>query len=197
MTRGVCIVHLIRASFPYAGRQDWDKISRALKPVYTAPTASVTEDRFLEFQKEWGTKYPAIIRLWENTRAEFVPFLQFDTEIRRIVCTTNAIESVNARIRRAVKARGHFPNEQAVLASTWPSFRPAGKGQARWTMRWKTAPNAFDGPPIGGPSIAPNHPGYTARLTVPLWARKGPHRTGKYQSISYFRPRSTPFSSSI
>lgn len=71
--------------------------------------------RFAEFADAWGKKYPAIVRLRENAWEEFTPFLRFDTEIRRIVCTTNAIESVNARIRRAVKARGHFPNEQAAL----------------------------------------------------------------------------------
>ncbi|MFD3761846.1 IS256 family transposase [Streptomyces sp. NPDC058622] len=142
-----CIVHLLRASFRYAGRQDWDKISRALKPVYTAPTASAAEDRFLEFQEEWGTKYPAIVRLWENAWAEFVPFLQFDAEIRRIVCTTNAIESVNARIRKAVRARGHFPNEAAALKCVYMavmSLDPTGQGRKRWTMRWKPALQAFD-----------------------------------------------------
>jgi transposase-like protein len=78
---------------------------------------------------------------------EFTPFLRFDIEIRRIVCTTNAIESVNARIRRAVKARGHFPNEQAALKCVYMaimSLDPTGKGQARWTLRWKTVLNAFD-----------------------------------------------------
>ena len=105
----------MRASFRYAARQDWDNVSRALKPIYTAPTAKAAEDRFLEFQEEWGVKYPAIVRLWENAWAEFAPFLQLDAEIRRIVCTTNAIESVNARIRTAVRARGHFPNEAAAL----------------------------------------------------------------------------------
>ncbi|MET3946440.1 putative transposase [Arthrobacter sp. UYCu512] len=110
-----CIVHLMRNSFRYAARQDWDKISRALKPVYQAATVSEAEERFLEFGEEWGRKYPAIVRLWENAWAEFVPFLQFDREIRRIVCTTNAIESVNARIRKAVRARRHFPTEQAAL----------------------------------------------------------------------------------
>jgi transposase-like protein len=142
-----CIVHLLRASFRYAGRQDWDKISRALRPVYTAPTASAAEDRFLDFQEEWGAKYPAIVRLWENAWAEFVPFLQFDAEIRRIVCTTNAIESVNARIRKAVRARGHFPNEAAALKCVYMavmSLDPTGQGRKRWTMRWKPALQAFD-----------------------------------------------------
>jgi transposase-like protein len=142
-----CIVHLLRASFRYAGRQDWDKISRALKPVYTAPTAKAAEDRFLDFQEEWGGRYPAIVRLWENAWAEFVPFLQFDVEIRRIVCTTNAIESVNARIRKAVRARGHFPNEAAALKCVYMaimSLDPTGQGRKRWTMRWKPALQAFD-----------------------------------------------------
>jgi transposase-like protein len=142
-----CVVHLMRASFRYAARQDWDKISRVLKPIYTAPTAKAAEDRFLEFQEEWGDKYPAIVRLWENAWAEFVPFLQFDAEIRRIVCTTNAIESVNARIRKAVRARGHFPNEAAALKCVYMavmSLDPTGQGRKRWTMRWKPALQAFD-----------------------------------------------------
>lgn len=142
-----CVVHLLRASFRYASRHDWDKIAKALKPVYTAATVEAAEERFLEFGEEWGKKYPAIVRLWENSWAEFVPFLQFDAEIRRIVCTTNAIESVNARIRKAVRARGHFPNEQAALKCVYlavMSLDPTGKGRARWTQRWKGALNAFD-----------------------------------------------------
>ncbi|MDJ0386469.1 IS256 family transposase, partial [Streptomyces sp. G-G2] len=140
-----CVVHLLRASFRYAARQDWDKISKVLKPVYTASTEDAARERFLEFQEEWGQKYPAIVRLWENAWAEFVPFLQFDTEIRRIVCTTNAIESVNARIRKAVRARGHFPNEQAAIKCVYMaimSLDPTGQGRKRWTQRWKAALNA-------------------------------------------------------
>ncbi len=142
-----CVVHLIRASFRYAARQDWDKIARALRPIYTADTAPAAEERFLEFTEEWGRKYPAIVKLWSDAWAEFVPFLQFDKEIRRIVCTTNAIESVNARIRKAVKARGHFPNEQAALKCVYLAIMaldPTGKGRARWTQRWKGALNAFE-----------------------------------------------------
>jgi transposase-like protein len=142
-----CIVHLIRNSFRYAARQDWDKIARALKPVYTAPTESAAMERWLEFAEAWGTKYPAIVRLWENAWAEFTPFLQFDPEIRKVICSTNAIESVNARIRRAVKARGHFPNEQAALKCVYlavMSLDPTGTGRKRWITRWKAALNAFE-----------------------------------------------------
>jgi len=142
-----CLVHLLRASFRYAARQHWDAIARALKPVYTAPTEAAATERFLEFSEAWGGKYPAIVRLWENAWAEFVPFLAFDPEIRKVVCSTNAIESVNARIRRAVRARGHFPNEQAALKCVYlavMSLDPTGKGRKRWITRWKAALNAFE-----------------------------------------------------
>ncbi len=141
-----CIVHLLRNSFRYASRADWDKIAKALKPVYAAPNESAAAERFGEFQDAWGKKYPAIIRLWESAWAEFVPFLSFDVEIRTVICSTNAIESVNARIRKAVRARGHFPTETAALKCVYMalmSLDPTGKGRKRWTMRWKAPLNAF------------------------------------------------------
>jgi transposase-like protein len=142
-----CVIHLLRASFRYAGRQHWDAMAKALRPVYTAPTEAAAKQRFAEFADAWGTRYPAVIRLWDNAWAEFVPFLAFDTEIRKVVCSTNAIESVNARIRRAVRARGHFPNEAAALKCVYlavMSLDPTGQGRRRWTIRWKPALNAFD-----------------------------------------------------
>ncbi|WP_307225179.1 IS256 family transposase [Microbacterium arborescens] len=141
-----CIVHLIRNSFRYAGRQHRDAIVRSLKPVYTAPSEAAAKDRFEEFAAEWGERYPAIIQLWRTSWAEFVPFLEYDVEIRRVICTTNAIESINARYRRAVRARGHFPNEAAAskcLYLVTRSLDPTGGGRARWVMRWKPALNAF------------------------------------------------------
>ena len=94
-----------------------------------------------------GAKYAAIIRLWESAWEEFIPFLDYDVEIRTVICSTNAIESLNARYRRAVRARGHFPNEQAALKCVYMaimSLDPTGTGQRRWSMRWKPALNAFD-----------------------------------------------------
>jgi putative transposase len=142
-----CIIHLIRASLRYASKADWGVIAAQLKPIYTAPTEQAALDAFAEFSTKWERKYPAIIRLWTNAWAEMVPFLGFDVEIRRIVCSTNAIESLNARLRRAVNARGHFPTEQAALKVLYlaiTSLDPTGKGRARWSNRWKAALNAFD-----------------------------------------------------
>ena len=142
-----CIVHLLRNSFKYASKRDWAQIAKDLKPVYTAASEAEALDRFAEFSGKWEKRYPAIIRLWENAWAEFVPFLQFDREIRTVICTTNAIESINARLRRAVNARGHFPTEQAALKCLYlaiMSLDPTGKGRKRWTNRWKAALNAFD-----------------------------------------------------
>jgi putative transposase len=142
-----CIVHLLRNSFKYASRKDWTAIAAALKPVYTAPSEQAALDRFAEFAAAWEAKYPAIVRLWTNAWPEMVPFLAFHTEIRSIICTTNAIESLNARFRRAVNARGHFPNEQAamkVLYLTVMGLDPTGRGRQRWSNRWKLALNAFE-----------------------------------------------------
>ncbi|PKV82805.1 transposase-like protein [Streptomyces sp. TLI_146] len=142
-----CIVlHLIRNSIRYRARQDWDKLAKDLKPVYTAPSEAAATERFLEFSEKWGTKYPAVIKLWSDAWAEMVPFLSFDVEIRKVICSTNAIESVNARIRKAVRARGHFPSEAAALKCVYMalmSLDPTGKGRRRWTMRWKAPLNAF------------------------------------------------------
>jgi putative transposase len=142
-----CIVHLLRNSFKYASRKDWAAVAKDLKPVYTAPSEQAAWDRFAEFAERWEKKYPAIIRLWTNAWSEFVPFLAFDTHIRTVISTTNAIESVNARIRRAVNARGHFPTEQAAMKCVYlaiMSLDPTGTARQRWSNRWKAALNAFD-----------------------------------------------------
>lgn len=141
-----CVVHLLRNSFRYASRKDWPAIAKDLKPVYTAPTEAAALDRIAEFAGKWETKYPAIVALWERAWAEFVPFLSFDPEVRAVIYTTNAIESINARIRKAVKARGHFPTETAALKCVYlalMSLDPTGQGRQRWMNRWKPALNAF------------------------------------------------------
>ncbi len=141
-----CIIHLIRNTFRLASKRDWDAIKRGIKPIYTAVNAGAAAAALDELEAGWGARYPAVIRLWRSAWQEFIPFLDYDVEIRQVICTTNAIESLNARYRRAVKARGHFPTEQAALKCLYlvtRSLDPTGTGRARWAMRWKPAINAF------------------------------------------------------
>ena len=141
-----CIIHLVRNTFRLASRRDWDAIKRDVKPIYTAVNADAARAALEELTEKWSAKYGAIIRLWNNAWEEFIPFLDYDVEIRTVICSTNAIESLNARYRRAVKARGHFPTEQAAMKCLYlvtRSLDPTGRGRARWTMRWKPALNAF------------------------------------------------------
>ena len=141
-----CIIHLIRNTFRLASKKDWDALKRDVKPIYTAVNATTARAAPDDLAERWGSKYRAIITLWENAWEEFIPFLDYDVEIRQVICSTNAIESLNARYRRAVRARGHFPTEQAALKCLYlvtRSLDPTGAGRIRWTTRWKPALNAF------------------------------------------------------
>ena len=141
-----CVVHLVRNSLRYASKKHWGQITRELREIYTAPTAAVAEVRFGEFAETWRATYPAMVRSWENSWGEFVPFLEFPIELRKIVYTTNAIESLNARFRRAVRHRGHFPNEQAamkVLYLVANQRRPNRSNLVGKTNGWKHILNAL------------------------------------------------------
>jgi transposase-like protein len=115
--------------------------------IYTAATAAAAWAALEEFEETWGTTYPAIAVLWRNAWEQFIPFLDDDVEIRRVLFSTNAIESLNARFRRAVTAKGHFPDRAGRdgRPSTWSPgpWTPRAPGQARWITRWKPALNAF------------------------------------------------------
>lgn len=110
-----CVVHLVRNTLRYVSKKYWSQITREMREIYTAPSLPAAEARFAEFAEQWRDLYPAMIASWEHSWNEFVPFLEFPPELRKVVYTTNAIESLNARFRRAVRHRGHFPNEQAAL----------------------------------------------------------------------------------
>ena len=141
-----CIIHLIRNSFRLVSKKHWDALRKDLKPIYTAVSADAAHTALEQLDQKWGKQYGAMIRLWRGSWEEFIPFLAYDIEIRRMLCSTNAIESLNARYRRAVRARGHFPTEQAALKCLYlvtRSLDPTGTGRARWTMRWKPVLNAF------------------------------------------------------
>jgi putative transposase len=141
-----CIIHLLRNTFHLASKRDWDALKRDIRPVYTAVNAAAARDAMDQVTETWGVRYPAVIRLWDSAWEQFIPFLDYDVEIRKVLCSTNAIESLNARYRRAIKARGHFPTEQAALKCLYlvtRSLDPTGTGRTRWTVRWKPALNAF------------------------------------------------------
>jgi transposase-like protein len=142
----LCVVHLIRSSLRYTAKKHWGQVTRELREVYTAPTAAAARARFDDFAQEWGERYPAMTATWENAWGEFVPFLEFPVELRQVVYTTNAIESLNARFRRAVRHRKHFPTEQAALKVLYLVATERRKNRANPTGRinaWKPILNAL------------------------------------------------------
>jgi len=141
-----CVVHMVRNSLRYASKANWGQITRQMRAINTAPTVEAAEVRFAEFAEAWRETYPAMISSWENAWGEFVPFLEFPAELRKIVYTTNAIESLNARFRRAVRHRGHFPNEQAALKVLYLVATTRRKNRDNMTGRtngWKQKLNAL------------------------------------------------------
>lgn len=118
----------------------------ANRAFYVAVGVDLEGDRDAQMLDKWEARYPAIRRLWMDAWERFIPFLDYDVEIRRVICTTNAIESLNARFKRSIRARGHFPDEQAALKCMYLTVRsldPTGKGRIRWSARRKPALNAF------------------------------------------------------
>src|SRR3954454_2067294 len=110
-------------------------LSPDLKPIYQAVNAEAAATAMDQLEHKRGARYPAMIRLWRNAWAEFIPFLDYALEIRRVICSTNAIESLNARYPRAVTARGHSPPEQSAMKCLYlvtRSLDPKGTGQTRW-----------------------------------------------------------------
>jgi putative transposase len=141
-----CVVHMVRNSLRYASKKHWSAITRQMRAIYTAPTVEAAEAHFDTFADTWRDIYPAMISSWENAWNEFVPFLAFPVELRKVVYTTNAIESLNARFRRAVRHRGHFPNEQAALKVLYlvaTQKRPNRENLSGKINGWKSILNAL------------------------------------------------------
>jgi transposase-like protein len=142
----LCVVHLVRSSLRYTSKKHWGPVCRELREIYTAPTVEAAEARFAEFAETWRDRYPAMIATWERAWAEFIPFLEFPLELRQIVYTTNAIESLNARFRKAVRHRGHFPTEQAALKVLYlvvTDHRPNRSNPTGKINGWKQILNAL------------------------------------------------------
>jgi transposase-like protein len=118
-----CVVHLIRASLRYASRKDWTGLTQSLRPIYTAADETAAATALDAFAERWDRRYPAIVRLWRAHWAEFIPFLVFPPEVRRVIYTTNLIESINARPRKVTRNRGQFPSEQAALKVLYLAIR--------------------------------------------------------------------------
>ena len=143
-----CIVHLIRNSLDYASWKDRKAVAAALRPIYTAPSAEAAEVALTAFeQSEWGIKLPHVAASWRRAWEHVTPFFAFPPEIRRVIYTTNAIEdvatsrnvSVNARIRKVIKTRGHFPNDEVATKLIWLALRNITKEWAMPVFHWKAA----------------------------------------------------------
>jgi putative transposase len=140
-----CIIHLIRNTFRLTSTRDVDSIKRDIRPIYTAPNAAAAATALDDLEEKWHDKYGAMIRLWRNVeRIHSVPGLRHRNQEGDLLHECDRV--LNARYRRAVRARGHFPSEQAALKCLYlvtRSLDPAGTGRTRWTMRWKPVINAF------------------------------------------------------
>jgi transposase-like protein len=119
----LCVVHLIRASLRYASKRDWTALTQTLRPIYQAVDERAAAAELEVFAEKWQQRYPAIVKLWRTHWAEFVPFLAFPPEIRRVIYTTNLIESMNARLRKVTRNRGQFPTEQSALKVLYLAVR--------------------------------------------------------------------------
>jgi putative transposase len=141
-----CVVHLVRNSLRYSSKADWQKITTDLRGIYTSATVSAAEARFGEFCERWEHKYPAMINMWKASWNEFIPFLDFPVDIRKLIYTTNGIESLNARFRQSTRRRGHFPNEQAamkILYLTIMERRPNRANANGQVSGWKSILNTL------------------------------------------------------
>ena len=143
----LCVVHLIRASLRYASRKYWAALTRDLKLIYTAADEAAAATALEAFAGNWEHKYPATIKVWRAHWAEFTPFLAFPPEVRRVIYTTNLIESMNARLRKVTRNRGQFPSGQAALKVLYlavrnlEEFRSPTVGTR--SSGWKQALQAF------------------------------------------------------
>ncbi|MFJ3451797.1 IS256 family transposase [Pseudomonas sichuanensis] len=143
-TLQTCIVHLIRNSLDYAA---WDKrreLAKALKPIYQAINAEAAEQALDEFESgPWGEKYPTVVAAWRRAWDRVIPFFVFPPAIRKVIYTTNAIESINAQLRKIIKTRGHFPNDDAATKLIWLGLRNITANWGSAAHDWKSAMNQF------------------------------------------------------
>jgi len=149
----LCVVHLIRGSLRYASKRDWGPLTKDLRTIYTAADQAAAAAALEAFAGSWQARYPAIVRLWRAHWEQFTPFLAFPPEVRRVIYTTNLIESVNSRLRKVTRNRGQFPSEQAALKVLYLAVRNledyrsphAGIRSSGWKQALQAFTIYFDG----------------------------------------------------
>ena len=143
-TLQTCLVHLLRHSLDYASWKERKALAAALQPIYTAPTAEAAGQALDTFAASpWGVRFPTVVAAWRRAWTHVIPFFAFAPEIRRVIYTTNALESVHARLRKIIKTRGHFPNDEAATKLLWLALRNLTR---HWTMPvrpWREAMSQF------------------------------------------------------
>ncbi|EUC17181.1 transposase mutator type, partial [Burkholderia sp. BT03] len=143
-TLQTCIVHLIRNSLDYASWKDRRGLAAALKPIYSATGAEAAQAELDAFEQgEWGQKFPTVVAAWRRAWDRVIPFFAFPPAVRKVIYTTNAIESVNARLRKIVKTRGPFPTDEAATKLLWLALRNITADWSRAAHDWKAAMNQF------------------------------------------------------
>ena len=143
-TLQTCIVHLIRNSLDFASWKDRRALAQAIRPIYTAASAEVAEAELLAFEHgPWGRKFPTVVAAWRRAWDKVIPFFVFPPAVRKVVYTTNAIESINARLRKIIKTRGHFPSDDAATKLIWLALRNITADWGRAAQDWKLAMNQF------------------------------------------------------
>lgn len=144
ITLQTCIVHLLRNSLSYAGYKERKGLAEALKPIYQAVSAEAAEAALEAFAEgEWGQRFPTITLSWRRAWEQVIPFFAFPPEVRRVIYTTNAIESLNAGIRKIIKTRGHFPTDEAATKLIWLALRNITAEWKKPMTHWKAAMNQF------------------------------------------------------
>jgi putative transposase len=143
-TLQTCIVHLIRNSLDFASWKERKRLAQALRPIYTAPSAEAAAAELDAFERgDWGRKFPTVVAAWRRAWDRVIPFFAFAPEVRRVLYTTNAIESLHARLRKIIKTRGHFPSDDAATKLIWLALRNITDDWGRAAPTWKNAMNQF------------------------------------------------------
>lgn len=139
-----CIVHLTRHALSLCSWQERKEVAKELRKIYHAPNAEVAYEQLLELEQgDWGKKYPTLVSLWKNQWPQVIPFFAYPPEIRKIIYTTNAIESLHMRLRKIIKTRGHFPNDEAATKLLYLALRNITKDWNMPPREWSAAKNHF------------------------------------------------------